>query len=152
MAGNLREHLVAYFEEHQKLVEAGALELLLDHSHPLVLSREVIERSGAFSPFVTREMVETVLAEDHVPGPRVRGPADRAPGPRDVAPGGAALPFRLIADGYSGPPSGDTPLLAYSALFHSRYRSLCPAPPGPPGPRKTSARSRSCASPRARPR
>ena len=124
MASTLREHLVAYFQEHQKLVEAGALELLLDHSHPLVVSREVIERSGSVNPFVTREMVETVLAEDRGSGPLVRAPTERPPGPRDAPPGAATLPFRLIQDGYSGPPSGDTPLLAYSALFHFRYRSL----------------------------
>jgi DNA polymerase II small subunit len=133
VASNLREHLVAYFQEHQKLVEAGALELLLDHSHPLVVSREVIERSGSVDPFVTREMVETVLAEDRGPGPASRAPSDRPPGPKDAPPGAALLPFRLIQDGYSGPPSGDTPLLAYSALFHSRYRTLSRLLRGRPG-------------------
>jgi len=133
VASTLREHLVAYFQEHQKLVEAGALELLLDHSHPLVVSREVIERSGSVNPFVTREMVETVLAEDRGSGPLVRAPTERPPGPRDAPPGAATLPFRLIQDGYSGPPSGDTPLLAYSALFHFRYRSLLRLLKGRPG-------------------
>lgn len=134
MASNLREHLIAYFQEHQKLVEAGALELLLDHSHPLVVSSEVIERSGGGTPFVTREMVEDVLGEDPQPRATVRGPSDLSRGPRDAPAGGAVLPFRLIQNGFSGPPpSGDTPLLAYSALFHSRFRSLSRRLKGRPG-------------------
>jgi DNA polymerase II small subunit len=127
VAGNLREHLVAYFEEHQKLVEAGALDLLLDHSHPLVVSQEVIERSGSFSPFVTREMVETVLAEDHLPSSSHRGGSGPAGGPTDPRPspaGSHGPPFHLIQQGYAGPPTGDTPLAAYSALFHSRFHLL----------------------------
>jgi DNA polymerase II small subunit len=121
VAANLRQHLVAYFQEHQKLVEAGALELLLDHSHPLVLSQEVIERSGGVNPFVTRELVETVLRETRE-DPVARTVRPVGPGPSSRAGGG--LPFRLLVDGYAGPPSGETPLLAYSALFHSRYRTL----------------------------
>jgi len=124
VAGNLREYLVAYFQEHQRLVEAGALELLLDHSHPLVVSQEVIERSGSGTPFVTREMVENVLAEDRGPGPVVHARSDRLQGAREAPRGATVLPFQLIQDGYSGPPSGDTPLIAYSALFHSRFRTL----------------------------
>jgi DNA polymerase II small subunit len=127
VAGNLREHLIAYFEEHQKLVEAGAIDLLLDHSHPLVVSQEVIERSGAISPFVTREMVETVLAEDRIPHSPFRGapgPVGGPVDPRTSPTGSLSPPFHLIRPGYAGPPTGETPLAAYSALFHSRFQQL----------------------------
>ncbi len=131
MASNLREHIVAYFQEHQKLVEAGALELLLDHSHPLVVSREVIERSDGVSPFVTREMVEHVLADDRSGGYAVRVAPERpATGP---APPGPVAGFRLLQDGYVPPTAGETPLDAYSALFHSRYRALSRLLRGRPG-------------------
>ncbi len=133
MASSLREHLVAYFQQHQKLVEAGALELLLDHTHPLVVSREVIERSDAVSPFVTREMVETVLAEGRTSISGARASVARPSDPRAPPAGAPILPFRLIQDGYSGPPIGDTPLLAYSALFHSRFRTLSRLLKGRPG-------------------
>ncbi|MCI4365596.1 MAG: metallophosphoesterase [Thermoplasmata archaeon] len=133
MAGNLREHLVAYFEEHQKLVEAGALELLLDHSHPLVVSQEVIERTGEVSPFVTREMVESVLAEGRAPRSGAQARGGRPPDPRTAGPAGPAPPFQLLQSGYAGPPSGDTPLEAYTALFHSRYRALSRLIRGRPG-------------------
>jgi DNA polymerase II small subunit len=133
VASNLREHLVAYFQEHQKLVEAGALDLLLVHRHPLVISQEVIERSGAVSPFVTREMVETVLAEGRSSISGGRSSGERVSESRAPTPVGPTLPFRLIQDGYSGPPGGDTPLAAYSALFHSRYRSLSRLLKGRPG-------------------
>jgi DNA polymerase II small subunit/DNA polymerase delta subunit B len=133
VASNLREHLVAYFQQHQKLVEAGALELLLDHSHPLVVSAEVVGRSDMISPFVTREMVERVLAEGRSTLSGARATAERGMDPRTISTAAAALPFRLIQDGYSGPPMGDTPLIAYSALFHSRYRSLSRLLKGRPG-------------------
>ena len=121
MAANLREHLVAYFEEHHKLVEADALDLLLDHRQPLVVSRELIERAGAASPFVTREMVETVLAE----GPDgAAGLTLRTHDPRVAILAPPATGFHLINEGYSGPVVSDSPLVAYSALFHSRYRAL----------------------------
>jgi DNA polymerase II small subunit len=122
VATNLREHLVAYFEEHHKLVEADALELLLEDTHPLVVSRELVERAGDATPFVTREMVETVLAEG--PGGdasavTLRPTAGVAPLPAVDAAG-----FRLIQQGYSGPVAAESPLVGYSALFQSRYRSL----------------------------
>jgi len=121
VATNLREHLVAYFEEHHKLVEADALDLLLDHRQPLVVSRELIERAGAASPFVTREMVETVLSE----APGGRGPAGLRPhDPRPAIVAPPTVGFQLLHEGYSGPVVSDSPLVAYNALFHSRYRSL----------------------------
>jgi DNA polymerase II small subunit len=122
VAANLREHLVAYFEEHHKFVEAGALELLLDHTHPLVVSRELIERAGAGSPFVTREMVETVLAEGT--GGVGSDPTLRIRDPRSAIVAPPSTGFHLINEGFSGPVISDSPLVAYTALFRSRYRSL----------------------------
>jgi DNA polymerase II small subunit len=120
MAASLREHLVQYFEEHHKLVEAAALQLLLTDHQPLILSKELIERSAEGSPFVTREMVESVLADRRVP----IGPS--APPTADLA---AAAPHRVVAfevlrEGFTGPPVATQPIAAYQALFHSRYRSL----------------------------
>jgi DNA polymerase II small subunit len=122
VATNLREHIVAYFEEHHKVVEAGAVDLLLHHRQPLVVSHQVIERAGAERPFVTREMVESVFAE------AAAVPAATA-GLRPTA-GRVALPapdaegFQPIHEGYGGPVGAGSPLVAYSALFQSRYRAL----------------------------
>jgi DNA polymerase II small subunit len=121
VVGDLREHLVQYFGEHHKLVEAGALQLLLSDHQPLVLSRELIERATAGSPFVTREMVEAVLAAR--PGP-VRRPAVVPTGELARSAPAHALPFELLREGFSGPPVATQPIDAYAALFHSRFRSL----------------------------
>jgi DNA polymerase II small subunit len=122
VAANLREHLVAYFEEHHKLVEAGALELLLDHRQPLVVSQELIERAGPASPFVTREMVETVLAESSTGAPAAG--LLRASAAAATLPAREATGFQFLHEGYSGPVASESPLTAYSALFQSRYRTL----------------------------
>ncbi len=122
MAGDLREHLVAYFEEQHKLVEAGALHLLLTTNQPLVWSREVIERVGPGSPFVTREDVEAMMAERSSP-PRAGG-ADLAPTASPSQRRGPAPAFELLKEGFSGPPATTQPLEAYRALFQSRYRAL----------------------------
>ncbi len=119
MAGDLREHLVQYFEEHHKLVEAGALQLLLDDHQPLVLSRELLERSEGGSPLVTREMVEAALA--------LRRPPSVGVAARSTSSGSVVLegrPFELLREGFEGPPAAAQPLVAYEALFHSRYRAL----------------------------
>ena len=122
MAGALREHLVAYFGEHHKLLEAEALQLLLADRQPLALSRDLIERSGDASPFVTREMVEAAVARRQSPPPRVEssvpGLAANANGRRP------AEPFELISEGFTGPPVATQPIAAYGALFQSRYRAL----------------------------
>jgi DNA polymerase II small subunit len=121
MAQGLREHLVAYFEEHHKLVEAGALQLLLSNHQPLVLSQEILERGAMDSPFVTREMVEQALALK-APFPTAGAIALR-PSARsqDVR---VEIPFELVREGFSGPPVAADPLAAYSALFHSRFKAL----------------------------
>ncbi len=122
MAIGLREHLVAFFEEHHKLVEANALRLLLDQAQPLVVSRDVMERAGAGSPFVTQEMVQAVLAERA--GVRVSasvrppGPAADASGPEGTA------EFAVVREGFSGPSRAETPLEGFTELFTSRYRQL----------------------------
>jgi len=121
MAGGLREHLVAYFTEHEKLVEAEALRLLLESHHPLLVSREVVERAGAGSGFVTVDMVSAVLDDRQaISGARLRsGPAarpDRAP---TVIEG-----FVVVREGFAPPPPSATPLDAYSTLFRSRFQAL----------------------------
>ncbi len=122
MAGDLRGHLVAYFEEQHKLVEAGALQLLLAESQPLIVSREIVERIGPTAPFVTREIVEATLAERRPARPA--GPAELAPvagaGARRAPPGR----FELLREGFTGPPVAAQPLGAYQALFESRFRAL----------------------------
>ena len=122
MAGALREHLVAYFGEHHKLLEAEALQLLLSDHQPLALSRELLARAGDASPFVTREMVEAALSRRQAP----RRPAD--PSAAGLAPNANApppsAPFALIAEGFTGPPVASQPIAAYEALFQSRFRAL----------------------------
>ncbi len=122
MASGLREHLVAYFEEHHKLVEAGALRLLLDFPQPLVLSRDVVERAEEDSPFVTEAMVRTAIEE------RTVSRAARRPVPTSSGPAGApaeALPdFAVVREGFAGPPPAGPPLAGYSRLFGARFRDL----------------------------
>lgn len=122
MVGTLREHLVAYFEEHHKLLEAEALQLLLSDRQPLALSRELLARAGGASPFVTREMVEAALVRRQSPAPRaeatIAGLASSATARRP------AEPFELLGEGFTGPPVASQPIAAYGALFQSRYRAL----------------------------
>jgi len=121
VAGGLREHLVAYFEEQHKLVEAGALQLILTQNQPLVLSRELVERVGADSPFVTREIVEAALAQRR-PARAVGGDlASEVPATVRLAP---TVPFELLREGFTGPPVATQPIAAYEALFQSRFRQL----------------------------
>ena len=122
MAAALREHLVAFFEEHHKLLEAEALQLILADRQPLALSRELLARSAGASPFVTREMVEAALADRQAPPPRAptssAGLAPNANAPRPTE------PFALLHEGFTGPPVATLPIAAFGALFQSRYRAL----------------------------
>jgi DNA polymerase II small subunit len=120
LAQGLREHLVAYFEEHHKLVEAGALQLLLSNHQPLLLSQQVIERGAVDSAFVTREMVEATIAQ-RLPIPSGGIALRPAARPQDVR---VEIPFELLREGFTGPPVATDPLAAYSALFQSRFRAL----------------------------
>ncbi len=121
MDGDLRAHLVQYFGDHHKLVEAGALQLLLADHQPLLVSRELVERSAPSTPFVTREMVEAVLAHR-----RRAPPVGAAPpsGELERAAPRRALPFELLTQGFTGPPVATQPIAAYQALFQSRYHAL----------------------------
>jgi DNA polymerase II small subunit len=121
LTSELRDHLLAYFEEHHKLVEAGALQLLLTHRQPLLVSRELVETKNDDSPFVTREMVEAALAHRTPPGPGTPGELRPSARPQDVR---VVVPFELLREGFTGPPVATDPLAAYSALFQSRLRAL----------------------------
>ncbi len=129
MPNELRDHLVAYFEEHRTLVEAGALTLLLSERQPLVLSQEILERLDPQAPFVTRELVESILSARRA----TLGPAAITVTPRrDPALGAIAtdlraadLPiFQLIQEGFSEPPKQHLPLQAYGDLFRHRFAAL----------------------------
>lgn len=122
MAGALREHLVAYFEEHHKLLEAGALQLLLSDRQPLARSRELLAQAGEGTPFVTREMVEALLARRQSPVPRSE-PATAGLAPTAGA-RRAVMPFELLCEGFTGPPVASQPIAAFGALFQSRFRAL----------------------------
>jgi DNA polymerase II small subunit len=122
VAGALREHLVAYFEEHHKLIEAGALQLLLSDRQPLALSRELLARAGEASPFVTREMVEAALARRQTPAPRSEPPT--AGLVANASAHRVSVPFELLSEGFTGPPVASQPIAAYEALFQSRFRAI----------------------------
>jgi DNA polymerase II small subunit len=130
VAEGLREHLVAYFEEHHKLLEAPALTLLLDQAQPLVISRDVVERIGSLSPFVTQEIVQEILAERTVePSVRRDATAPEATG----APAAPSPEFAVVRDGFAGPSRAETPVVGFTRLFTSRYRQLAPLLRGRPG-------------------
>jgi len=129
VAASLREHLVAYFEEHHKLVEANALSLLLDQPQPLVVSRDVVERIGGGSPFVTQEIVQEVLAGRSTAV--VVRPRDRPAGTTERSAPGEE--FTVVREGFSGPSKAETPIAGFTRLFTSRYRQLAPIVRGRPG-------------------
>ncbi len=124
--GDLRDHLVAYFEDHHKFLEAGALQLLLKDHHPLLLSRQLLEGTPTDSPFVTQAMVEAMIARravstsSGVAGFARLDTAVRSPASARVA----AEPFTLIAEGFNEPNAAIGPLGAFESLFLSRYRAL----------------------------
>ncbi len=124
MVEGLREHLVTYFEEHHRLVEAGALQLLLTQSHPLLVSRDLVEQPTDGSPVVTVEMVERALALRAPVTPTTRVAAAELKS--SARPGDVRLevPYALVREGFEGPPVGADALTAYSTLFLSRYRAL----------------------------
>lgn len=127
----MREHLVAYFETHHKLVEADALTLLLQASQPLSVCRRVLKHADPATPFITRTMVEGTLAQmalERRGTATVLRPSDPLP---EVHP--PPLPFELVLEGYEEPPAGRAPLSAYASLFHSRFESLSRLLRGRPG-------------------
>lgn len=114
----MREQLAAYFQSHQKLVESAALQLILTTPTPLDLSRRLIEGAGADSPFVTREMVEALLAR--APGPSRAASAPR-PSPAEAV---RPPPYALVSEGFLAGAPGRHPLEAYGELFASRFEKL----------------------------
>ena len=119
----MREHLVAYFEEHHKLVEAGALRLILTTPQPLDLSRRLIEVAGPENAFVTVQMVERLLTD---PGRRTSatGAAPSAARADARAPVVPAELYRMLQEGFVAPTPGLSPREAYDGLFASRFRAL----------------------------
>lgn len=120
--GALRGDLIRYFGEHRKLVEAEALTLLLTSREPVLLSRRLIEESGAAAPFVTRAMVERALGATTSGGRAAPLPPA---GPDGALAGAAPEPaYRLLAEGFTAMAESKPPLEAYGALFTSRFRAL----------------------------
>jgi DNA polymerase II small subunit len=116
----MRDHLVAYFADHHKLLEADALRILLEAPQPLVLSQRILEESGSGTPVITAEMVERIVRVSRAVGPAV----SRAPTPVLALMPAEALSYSLIAEGFSPPTAGAAPLEAYGELFASRYRLI----------------------------
>ncbi|HZY70390.1 MAG TPA: metallophosphoesterase [Thermoplasmata archaeon] len=124
----MRDHLVAFFETHQRLIEADALRLLLSSPEPLLLSRQVLDATHDDRPFVTREIVEEVLAHR---SPISGGWAPAAPRSEAVDAGSSPLDvarapptYSLIGEGFLTTAHRRDALSEYSELFRSRYRAL----------------------------
>jgi DNA polymerase II small subunit len=120
----MRAQLAAYFEAHHKLVEAGALQMILTTAQPLDLSRRLIEFDSAGSPFVTVEMVQQVLARSGVRGAAASSPAPAITRPTAVPAEAPAGYFRLIEEGFIPPSADRDPLASYGRLFSSRFTAL----------------------------
>jgi DNA polymerase II small subunit len=123
----MRDHLVAYFESHHRLVEADALQLLLESPEPLLLSRRLVESTPPEATFVTREMVELlVLRGSSVSGARVRfSGLVVAPTIARAALSTAPPPmFTLLSEGFVPTTRRRNALEEYEELFRGRYRSL----------------------------
>ena len=120
--------LLDYFHAHRKLVEDGALDLIRRAPEPLDLSRRLIELAGTDSPFVTRGMVETVLARPLLPPSASSARTTSSPSVGSVSPSPAPtipLPaFSILKEGFVAAPPGRDPLTAYGALFAARHAAL----------------------------
>ncbi len=133
MATPLRDHVIAYLELNHKIVEAGAVDLLLKDRQPLILCRAVLDVIGTDAPIITQEMVEEVVARRISPQPRRGAPPPlagtsargAAPSPRE--------PFAVLQEGFTPPPAHQDPLRAYGRLFQDRYRRLSRMLRGRPG-------------------
>ena len=130
-SATVRDQIVAYFEAHDKLLEADALRLLAAQSVPLAISQRVIEDAGPGQPFVTIEMVRRIVAVSTMvrttglPGPHRPGPTLDAPGGSLPGPKGPGAPgFSVVQEGFSAPPTSNEPLAAYASLFASRFTTL----------------------------
>ena len=98
-----REALIRFFEEHDRLLEPGALDLIMKSGSPLDLSKAIMERASG-QIFITRTMVDMMLDTT---------PAEER-----------AKPFELISQGYSPPVRAEEPLEAYRELFIDRFTRL----------------------------
>lgn len=124
MASDVREHVVAYIESHRKIVEVAALDLILADRQPLVLCQDVLSRLGPDAPFVTRELVQEVVAGRSSTRPPLPRPVAAPPPETPFAPVAEAEPFRLVVSGFSAPTTHQNPLEAYGHLFADRYLRL----------------------------
>ncbi len=128
---------MAYFRAHHKLVEAGALQRILERPHPLDLSRRVIDVAGPSEPIITLEMVDRALEEEGLRSAPSPAPVHRSPpttpaaGPMSavlvppIAAAARTVPaFTLLAEGFIEPASTRPPLEAYEGLFAYRFRTL----------------------------
>lgn len=127
----VRDQIVAYFEAHQKFVEADALRLLVAQAVPLAISQKVIEDAGPGRPFVTAEMVVRILAVSGVASSSELPGAAAFVGLREAPASGPSGPspteflgFSVVQQGFSAPPTSDEPLEAYTTLFASRFKAL----------------------------
>jgi DNA polymerase II small subunit len=123
----MREHLVAFFESHHRLVESDALALLLSSAEPLAISRRLVEETPSELAVVTREMVELILMGRAGASQRLAsGSMGRSSATASALSRSSTNDpeFELVMEGFSSPTEGKEPLEAYSGLFTSRYRSL----------------------------
>ncbi|MCI4348983.1 MAG: DNA-directed DNA polymerase II small subunit [Thermoplasmata archaeon] len=111
----MRDQLVAYFAEHHRIVESGALHLILESPHPLLLSRRIIESSSSSGGVVTAEVVR------HFTRPTIGESRSAAPRNLEIPP--TAASYALIAEGFT-PVSGAAPMEAFERLFQSRFEAL----------------------------
>jgi DNA polymerase II small subunit len=123
----MQDPLIGYFQSHRKLVEGDALDLIRSAPQPLDLSRKLIDMAGAESPFVTRAMVESLLAPSPprtVAHPPRSGPVAES-SPSSSAPGPASSPeFAILREGYEPLLPERDPLQAYGGLFAHRFATL----------------------------
>lgn len=95
--------LIRFFQEHNRLLEPAALDLILASSSPLDLSRVILE-SAHDEIIITRTVVGRVLEGAGSPA--------------------SSQPFELVFQGYLPPVRSQDPLRAYGDLFADRYARL----------------------------
>jgi DNA polymerase II small subunit len=98
-----RENLIRFFEEHDRLLEPGALDLIMKSGSPMDLSNAILSRAHG-QIFITRTMVDMLL---EVPPPQK-----------------PVKSFEMISQGYTPPVKSEVPLDAYRELFNDRFTRL----------------------------
>lgn len=114
----MRDELLAYFQSHHRLVEPGALDLILSSGSPFDLSRSLVEGREE-ELFVTRDMVNAAMARSALSSAKA---PERAVTP--VVRPTSVRPFELVRQGYLAPIEAKSPLAAYGELFNDRFRTL----------------------------